>query len=150
MHVVVHAGSHPQYPHQCQCQHQQAPGGTAKTGPSPAPAAPAQLPGGAAGPDAPPRAAANTAAAAPAAAPRPPPEREPEPAECGICYRSDVPLTAVLMGCGHGGFCRRCAHLLAVQPSQQCPMCRAPISGVVVLQDAGAPVGELARVAARP
>lgn len=73
-----------------------------------------------------------------------------EPAECSICFSSDTPATSVLLGCGHGGYCRRCACLVAARQPRLCPQCRAPIKGMVTLdpqQAGGAPIGGLARVA---
>lgn len=47
---------------------------------------------------------------------------------CTICY--DQPATCVLMECGHGGYCWRCAHLLFARPPSECPVCRQPIMQV--------------------
>lgn len=59
---------------------------------------------------------------------------------CMICYEEDVGH-CVLLNCGHGGFCRRCAHLLFVRPPNECPTCRAGIDQVVMLELPVAPVG---------
>jgi hypothetical protein len=50
---------------------------------------------------------------------------------CTICY--DQPATCVLMECGHGGYCWRCAHLLFARPPSECPVCRQPIMQVGTL-----------------
>jgi hypothetical protein len=47
---------------------------------------------------------------------------------CTICY--DQPATCVLMECGHGGYCWRCAHLLFARPPSECPVCRQSIMQV--------------------
>lgn len=48
------------------------------------------------------------------------------PAElCYVCI--DNPSNVVLLNCGHGGICFLCS----IQIGHQCPICRAPISGVV-------------------
>ena len=63
----------------------------------------------------------------------PPPPPPPPPDEmcddtCVICY--DATATCVFLECGHGGFCRRCAHLLFVRPPNECPTCRQRIEQV--------------------
>jgi hypothetical protein len=47
---------------------------------------------------------------------------------CVICY--DQLPTCVFLECGHGGFCRRCAHRLFVRPPGECPTCRQTIDQV--------------------
>lgn len=47
---------------------------------------------------------------------------------CTICY--DQPATCVLMECGHGGYCWRCAHVLFARPPSECPVCRQSIMQV--------------------
>jgi hypothetical protein len=47
---------------------------------------------------------------------------------CTICY--DAPATCVLMECGHGGYCWRCAHVLFARPPSECPVCRQRIMQV--------------------
>lgn len=47
---------------------------------------------------------------------------------CTICY--DQQATCVLMECGHGGYCWRCAHVLFARPPSECPACRQPIMQV--------------------
>lgn len=47
---------------------------------------------------------------------------------CTICY--DQQATCVLMECGHGGYCWRCAHVLFARPPSECPVCRQPIMQV--------------------
>ncbi|KAG2486354.1 hypothetical protein HYH03_014935 [Edaphochlamys debaryana] len=63
--------------------------------------------------------------------------------DCIICYAAAA--TCVFLECGHGGFCRRCAHLLFIRPPNECPTCRSRIEQVVEIE-AVAPVGEVARV----
>ncbi|PNW87752.1 hypothetical protein CHLRE_01g000750v5 [Chlamydomonas reinhardtii] len=70
-------------------------------------------------------------------------EEDDEDACCVICY--DGAATCVFLECGHGGFCRRCAHLLFVRPPNECPTCRALIEQVVEIE-AAAPVGAVAVV----
>lgn len=67
-------------------------------------------------------------AEAPCAPPKTLPADEEEEL-CVICY--DGAATCVLLECGHGGFCRRCAYLLFVRPPNECPTCRAVIEQVV-------------------
>lgn len=52
-----------------------------------------------------------------------------EPPSCYICVerRPD----AVVMECGHGGMCFKCAQQLASTPPAQCPVCRKPIQQVL-------------------
>lgn len=47
---------------------------------------------------------------------------------CTICY--DEQATCVLMECGHGGYCWRCAHVLFARPPSECPVCRQSIMQV--------------------
>jgi hypothetical protein len=47
---------------------------------------------------------------------------------CTICY--DNQATCVLMECGHGGYCWRCAHVLFARPPSECPVCRQKIMQV--------------------
>jgi Zinc finger, C3HC4 type (RING finger) len=68
---------------------------------------------------------------------------DPEDGLCTICY--DAAATCVLMDCGHGGYCWRCAHLLFVRPPGECPVCRAPVQQVLEL-DSAVPIGSTARV----
>lgn len=51
------------------------------------------------------------------------------PSPCYICCerRAD----AVVMECGHGGMCFKCAQQLVVTPPSQCPVCRKPIQQVL-------------------
>lgn len=63
---------------------------------------------------------------------------------CTICY--DQPATCVLMECGHGGYCWRCAHLLFARPPSECPVCRQPIMQVLELEDPSCQVGRRVRV----
>lgn len=51
---------------------------------------------------------------------------------CIVCY--DRPPTCVLLECGHGGFCRKCAHILVLRPPHECPTCRRRIDQVVELE----------------
>jgi hypothetical protein len=37
----------------------------------------------------------------------------------------------VMMPCGHGGYCRACAHKVYVRPPNLCAMCRARLTAVV-------------------
>lgn len=65
-----------------------------------------------------------------------------EEEECIVCY--DRKATCVLLECGHGGFCRKCACILMLRPPHECPTCRAHIEQVVELDvesQAPAPVG---------
>ena len=48
---------------------------------------------------------------------------------CVICF-DGVP-DHVLMNCGHGGYCKTCAHKVFVRPPNQCPHCRTPVVGVL-------------------
>ncbi|GIL97211.1 hypothetical protein Vretimale_2952 [Volvox reticuliferus] len=71
-------------------------------------------------------------------------ETGPDPENaCVICF--DGTATCVLLECGHGGFCRRCAFLQFVRPPNKCPMCRAPIDQVVEIEPVAA-VGQVAKV----
>jgi len=69
----------------------------------------------------------------------------PDDSTCVICYEENV-ARFVLLECGHGGFCKRCANLLFVRPPNECPTCRARIEQVVELEDPLGPVGTTARV----
>jgi hypothetical protein len=51
---------------------------------------------------------------------------------CTICF--DQPATCVLMECGHGGYCWRCAHVLFARPPSECPICRQSIMQVRALR----------------
>ncbi|GIL64804.1 hypothetical protein Vafri_18668 [Volvox africanus] len=62
---------------------------------------------------------------------------------CVICF--DGKATCVLLECGHGGFCRRCAFLQFVRPPNKCSICRAPIDQVVEIEPEVA-VGQVAKV----
>ena len=46
--------------------------------------------------------------------------------------------SCVLLDCGHGGMCRRCATLLFVRPPNECPTCRRGIEQVGGQGGAGA------------
>jgi hypothetical protein len=63
---------------------------------------------------------------------------------CTICY--DRPATCVLLECGHGGYCWRCAHVLYARPPNECPVCRQRIEQVVEMADPSASIGHLAQV----
>lgn len=97
-----------------------------------------------------------------APAPSPPgplesPEGTPRSAQtCTICFSG--PRDAVLLECGHGGFCCTCA-LTALRKRPDCPICRQRVSQVVQLRlepaaqepggegPGGAPPGRLVAVA---
>ena len=59
-----------------------------------------------------------------------------------ICY--DNQPTCVLLECGHGGFCRKCAYMMFVRPPNECPTCRQRIEQVLEVE-AGC-VGQPAKV----
>lgn len=63
---------------------------------------------------------------------------------CIICY--DQPPSCVLLECGHGGFCKRCAYLLFVRPPGECPTCRQAIEQVVELTEVTVPIGQVSSV----
>jgi len=63
---------------------------------------------------------------------------------CIICC--DALPTCVLLSCGHGGFCRRCANIVFVRPPNECPTCRQKIEQVVELEYASRKVGDVLRV----
>lgn len=69
----------------------------------------------------------------------------PDDNTCVICYEDNV-AWYVLLECGHGGFCKRCANLLFVRPPNECPTCRARIEQVVELEEPLPDVGSTARV----
>lgn len=50
---------------------------------------------------------------------------------CVICFEREG--DHVLVPCGHGGYCHKCAHTLHTHPaaSRLCPICRAGLSAVV-------------------
>ncbi len=56
------------------------------------------------------------------------PVEEADDGTCVICF--DAQASCVLLECGHGGFCTRCAHVLMVRPPNVCPSCRRPIEQV--------------------
>ncbi|GAX80861.1 hypothetical protein CEUSTIGMA_g8296.t1 [Chlamydomonas eustigma] len=62
---------------------------------------------------------------------------------CVICY--DQPPSCVFLECGHGGFCKRCAHRLFVRPPGECPTCRQNIDQVVELAEL-TPIGHVTAV----
>lgn len=66
---------------------------------------------------------------------------------CTICY--DAPPTCVLLECGHGGYCWRCAHIMFMKPPNECPVCRRRIDLVVEISDPRSRVGQPAAVRAR-
>ena len=85
------------------------------------------------------------------------PEGTPRSAQtCTICFSG--PRDAVLLECGHGGFCCTCA-LTALRKRPDCPICRQRVSQVVQLRlepaaqepggegPGGAPPGRLVAVA---
>jgi hypothetical protein len=51
---------------------------------------------------------------------------------CLICY--DNRATCVLLECGHGGFCRKCAYMMFVRPPNECPTCRQRIEQVLEIE----------------
>lgn len=48
---------------------------------------------------------------------------------CLICFEELG--DHVMMPCGHGGYCKHCAHKLYVRPPNLCPICRASLVSVV-------------------
>ena len=48
---------------------------------------------------------------------------------CVICFEEVG--DHVMMPCGHGGYCRHCAHKLYVRPPNLCPICRSRLHSVV-------------------
>lgn len=57
---------------------------------------------------------------------------------CVICFE-DLG-DHVMMPCGHGGYCRHCAHKLYVRPPNLCPICRSRLNSVVKVS-IDAPIG---------
>lgn len=62
---------------------------------------------------------------------------------CVICFEELG--DHVMMPCGHGGYCRHCAHKLYVRPPNLCPICRSRLSSVVQVS-LDAPVGTYTEV----
>ncbi len=77
--------------------------------------------------------------AKPPAAPQPAPT-EPVDRDCGgadgLCFTCvDVAPNTVLLACGHRGLCSACAARLW-HIDRRCPLCRAGLSGVVLISQA--------------